>query len=45
MPNAGATEGILKTPMTRRQFMAYTGEAGMAAMPASPIVAAASAAG
>lgn len=34
-------EGILNTPINRRQFMAYTGKAGMAAMLATPIVTAA----
>jgi peptide/nickel transport system substrate-binding protein len=36
-----STEGILQAPISRRQFMAYTGKAGVAAMLASPIVAAA----
>ncbi len=34
-------EGILADPISRRQFMAYTGKAGMAAMLATPIVTAA----
>ena len=35
------TEGILQRPISRRQFMAYTGKFGVAAMVASPMVAAA----
>lgn len=41
MPNTEAKEGILNTPIDRRQFMVYTGKAGMAAMLAAPIVTAA----
>ena len=35
------TEGILQTAINRRQFMAYTGKAGIAAMVATPVFAAA----